>query len=88
VIPEPFFVHSHLTTMIQVADIVAYVIAWGVRVGNMDARPRTELASLAEKVKSMRYTSTREINGCENFVVYSFALIDDLRSREETRREK
>lgn len=29
IIPEPFFVHSHLTTAIQVADIVAYLMAWG-----------------------------------------------------------
>lgn len=29
VIPEPFFVHSHLTTAVQIADIVAYLTAWG-----------------------------------------------------------
>ncbi|WP_242122279.1 DUF3800 domain-containing protein [Sphingomonas lacusdianchii] len=30
IIPEPFFVHSDLTTLIQTADIVAYVISWGL----------------------------------------------------------
>ena len=33
IIPEPFFVHSDLTTGIQLADLIAYIISWGVRVG-------------------------------------------------------
>ena len=35
VIPEPFFVHSDLTTAIQIADLLAYIIAWGVQIGGM-----------------------------------------------------
>ena len=28
IIPEPFFVHSDLTTGVQIADLLAYVISW------------------------------------------------------------
>jgi hypothetical protein len=31
IVPEPLFVHSDLTTMIQMADLVAYIVSWGVR---------------------------------------------------------
>ncbi|MFQ5615791.1 MAG: DUF3800 domain-containing protein [Anaerolineales bacterium] len=33
--PEPFFVHSDLTTGVQLADLVAYLISWGFRTGDM-----------------------------------------------------
>ncbi len=83
VIPEPFFVHSELTTAVQVADIVAYVIAWGVRVGKMERPARAELRALADRVVGLRYKTTRETSGGAPFTVWSFALIDDLRPREE-----
>ena len=35
IIPEPFFVHSDLTTGVQIADLVAYVISWGFRTPQM-----------------------------------------------------
>ncbi|MBF0156364.1 MAG: DUF3800 domain-containing protein [Magnetococcales bacterium] len=79
--PEPFFVHSHLTTAIQLADITAYLISWGVRVGTMSRPARPELGEFAETVSALRYKATRERQGNENFVIWSFALIDDLRSR-------
>ena len=44
VIPEPFFVHSDLTTGIQIVDLVAYCISWGVRLPSMRAPAREELA--------------------------------------------
>ena len=50
IIPEPFFVHSDLTTGIQLADLIAYIISWGVRVGGMKQAVRAELTGLAEQV--------------------------------------
>lgn len=58
VIPEPFFVHSDLTTMIQMADLVAYIVSWGVRlrgVRPMKEPPRSELDSFARQVCRLRY---------------------------------
>lgn len=79
VIPEPFFVHSHLTTAIQVADIVAYLIAWGVRVGGMTRPARAELSRLAERVTQLRYRTIRD----GEHTTWSIAVIDDLRPRDE-----
>ena len=78
IIPEPFFVHSDLTTAIQLADLVAYITSWGVQVGSMPEPARPELQQLADQVCQLRYRATREINGQENFAVWSFAIIDDL----------
>lgn len=83
VVPEPFFVHSELTTAIQLADLAAYVIAWGVRLPPKMNRPsRDELGDLAQAVKDLRYRATRERNG-QPFYVWSIAVIDDLRPRDE-----
>ncbi|MDY0061608.1 MAG: DUF3800 domain-containing protein [Myxococcota bacterium] len=85
VIPEPFFVHSDLTTAIQLADLVAYIIAWGFRFSGMTAPARPELAGLAQQVSLLRHRSVRPMLGLEDFAVWSFTLIDDLRPREEQR---
>lgn len=79
VIPEPLFVHSHLTTAIQVADIVTYLIAWGVRVGGMTRPSRTELSHLSERVSQLRYRTIRD----GEHVIWSIAVIDDLRPRDK-----
>lgn len=55
IIPEPFFVHSDLTPLVQIADLVAYVISWGLRLARMQPTTRPELSSLVEIVKQMRY---------------------------------
>jgi hypothetical protein len=59
IVPEPLFVHSDLTTMIQMADLVAYIVSWGVRltggVRPMTKPRRDELESLARQVCSLRY---------------------------------
>jgi hypothetical protein len=81
VVPEPFFVHSDLTSLVQVADLVAYIIAWGVRVGTMNRPARPDLASLGESVLALRYFQHRA-----DFPVWGFAVIDDLRPREEKSR--
>jgi len=59
IVPEPLFVHSDLTTMIQMADLVAYIVSWGVRltggVRPMTKPKREELDSLARQVCGLRY---------------------------------
>lgn len=73
---------SDLTTLIRVVDYVAYIIAWGVRFERMQQPHREELDSLATSVKSLRHRAVRERNGSD-FPVWSFKLIDDLRSQRE-----
>ena len=88
VVPQPFFVHSDLTTLTQVADLIAYVTAWGFRLpGLLEAPARSELKPFADRVAALRYRTVREILGTPNFVVWSFAAIDDLRGWEDRARD-
>lgn len=87
IIPEPFFVHSDLTTGIQLADLVAYIISWGVRFEGMHEPAREELRDLSYQVCNLRYRAVREVNDDPNYIIWSFAVIPDLRPRDE-REEK
>ena len=83
IIPEPFFVHSDLTTGVQLADLVAYLVAWGFRTRDMAEPHRSELKQYVDGVCSLRHRAVRDVDGNPNFVIWSFAIIDDLRSRDE-----
>ena len=83
IIPEPFFVHSDLTTGVQIADLIAYVISWGFRTTKMTKPPRLELSELAGQVAKLRYRTVRRRLGKEEFVIWSFAHIADLRPQAE-----
>lgn len=78
IIPEPFFVHSDLSTGIQLADIIAYIINWGIRFKDMSEPVRAEISDCKDAVLSLRSCHTREINGYPNFKIWSFAYIDNL----------
>ena len=82
VIPEPFFVHSDLTTGIQIADLMIYALSWGFRVRDMLAPARQELSPFVEQISALRYRALREMNGNPNFAIWSFAVINDRRARE------
>ena len=83
IIPEPFFVHSHLTTLIQIADLIAYIVSWGFRIGGSMTKPsRIELSRYSDLVASLRYRTERELSGTAS-VIWSFSYIDDLRGKEE-----
>ncbi len=74
IIPEPFFVHSDLTTAIQLVDIVAYIISWGLRIPKKMTRPaRGELKIFAESVNDLRYSSVRD-----DHRQWSFAYLNSL----------
>jgi len=77
IIPEPFFVHSELTTGIHLADLVAYVILWGFRINNLTKPRREELQPWVEIACNMRYQATRIIPdiGTEPANIWSFAII-------------
>jgi len=58
VIPECLFVHSDLTTGVQIADIIAYIINFGLRLKPMQKPAREELKEYAEMVMKLRYKTT------------------------------
>jgi hypothetical protein len=83
ILPEPMFVRSDLTSLIQVADLIAYVIAWGVRIPGRMTRPyRQELRPFADAVLALRHKAVRQEDSGP-FYVWSFAVIDDLRPAAE-----
>lgn len=75
-----FFVHSDLTTGIQLADFVAYIISWGLRLEGMEQPYRSELQGLVSQIMDLRYRTMREDNG-QSYVSWSFKFIADLRSQ-------
>lgn len=83
IIPEPFFVHSHLTTAIQLADIIAYIISWGVRFGPMNQPSRPELTLLAQQVLGLEAKLEQKDRDGQVRTLWTFTIIDDLRPRSE-----
>lgn len=85
IIPEPFFVHSDLTSGVQVADVVAYVINWAYRYGQMDEVGRSELQPLAHLVEQMVYKAERPDPRGSGGVwqIWSVKYLDDLRTQRE-----
>lgn len=86
-IPMPFFVHSDLTPAIQIADLVAYVVNWGLRLDRMPEPARDELKPLADRVFALRY-SGREVPlkrrlGKRGKHTWGISYIPDLRPRNE-----
>ncbi len=80
-IPMPFFVHSGLTPAIQLADIVAYVINWGLRMPRMPEPSRAELKPFADKVFQLRYQGMevpRERDALRSKRTWGIAYIEDL----------
>jgi hypothetical protein len=75
IIPEPFFVHSDLTTGIQVVDFIAYIMSWNFRVGKLDKPQREELNKYLELIKPLRYRTTREIGDKAEYVVWSAVVV-------------
>jgi Protein of unknown function (DUF3800) len=80
IIPEPFFVHSDLTTGVQIADLVAYCVSWGFRLPQMTRPSRDELMPYVEQIKRLRHRALRQKFGKENFEIWSVSYIDDLRT--------
>jgi hypothetical protein len=79
ILPEPFFVHSDLMTGIMLADLVAYIVSFNIRLLRMSNPRRGELDFLGEKVKRLR-PHPIERGG---YWVAAFKFINDLRTLQE-----
>ena len=80
IVPEPFFVHSDLTTGVQIADLIAYCISWGFRTQRMRKAARQEFDGYAKQIADLRFRSERYRDGRDDFEIWSFAHITDLRT--------
>jgi hypothetical protein len=78
VIPEPFFVHSDLSTGIQIADLMAYLLSWGRYKAAGAAGPaRPELATLAKAAEALAYSASGPRRS------FGLTVIKDLRPASE-----
>ena len=76
--PQPLFVHSDITTPVQIADIVAYSLNWGLRLRRMVEPTRPEMEEFGRLAHSLMYISRK---GTRNN--YSIIYLDDLRPKSE-----
>ncbi len=63
IIPEPLFVHSDLTTGIQVVDFIAYIISWNFRTQKLDRPKRQELDEFLQTVNKLDQKGVKKENG-------------------------
>jgi len=87
IVPEPFFVHSDLTTAVQLADIVAYCANWSIRVNRrkMTEPTRPELVFFGNQILSMGYRGERPDlpGGVTVWPKYGIFYVDELRPAKE-----
>ena len=84
IVPEPFFVHSDLTTGVFLADLTAYVLGWGWRLNKMPQLVRTELQPFAAKLHDMQFHGEKpKSDGSGVWQLHGITYIDDLRSQTE-----
>ncbi|HNY27900.1 MAG TPA: DUF3800 domain-containing protein [Candidatus Sumerlaeota bacterium] len=84
IVPEPFFVHSDLTTAVQLADLLAYTANWAIRLNRMDQPKREELVELSDMFFDLRFVGRKEkAEKNQEWPVYGMFYLDDLRPRSE-----
>jgi hypothetical protein len=82
IVPEPFFVHSDLTTGVFLADLAAYILGWGWRMGKMKQPAREELKPYVQKLHDMQFHGEKPRDGMDGtWVLHSIRYLDDLRGR-------
>jgi len=89
IIPEPFFVHSELTTGVFLADLTAYIIGWAWRLSGMNQVAREELKPFARKLQDMQFIGEKpRSNGSGNWALYGIKYIEakeELSEGEDTK---
>ena len=83
VLAEPLAATGELRGLVELADLVAYITAWAFRTKELLEPARRELGPYKEQVRSLRYRVVRDIGDNPNFVVWGFAVVPDLRMRED-----
>lgn len=84
VVPEPFFVHSELTTGIFLADLAAYVLGWAWRLKKMPQPRRDELAGFAQELHEMQFHGQKLLSDrSDAMLLHGIIYLDDLRGHSE-----
>lgn len=84
IVPEPFFVHSDLTTGIFLADLTAYILGWGWRLQRMPQPMRAELQPYSAKLHDMQFHGQKpRADRAGTWPLHGITYLDDLRSQTE-----
>lgn len=84
IIPEPFFVHSDLTTAIQTADLICYILNWTYRFrSDMTGPVRKELEPYLARIQPMIYKRMRGDDQGDAHPIYGVTYVNDLRPASE-----
>ncbi len=79
IVPEPFFVHSDLTTGVFLADLTAYILGWCWRRKAMTQPVRPELQPYAAKLHDMQFHGQKpKPDGNGVWEVHGIKYIEDL----------
>lgn len=82
IVPEPFFVHSDLTTGVFLADLTAYILGCGWRLQKMTEPVRAELQPYAAKLHDMQFHGEKpKPDGSGVWQLHGITFIDDLRGQ-------
>ena len=82
IVPEPFFVHSDLTTGVFLADLTAYVLGWGWRLNSMSHPCRDELREYSDKLHEMQFRGQKpKLGGDGTWSLFGITYLDDLRGQ-------
>jgi len=87
VLPEPVHVSGDLTSVVSLAGLVAYITSWAFRTKELGEPARFQLSPFKEQVRALRYRAVRDIGDNPNFVIWGFAVIPDVRMREDREAE-
>ena len=82
IVPEPFFVHSDLTTGVFLADLTAYILGWGWRLNKMPQPFRAELQPYVNKLHDMQFHGQKpRPDGTGVWQLHDITYLEDLRGQ-------
>ena len=81
IVPEPFFVHSDLTTGVFLADLTAYILGWGWRLNSMTEPVRDELRPFSDKLHEMQFHGQKPKAEGGAWTLHGIVYMDDLRGQ-------
>ncbi len=89
IMPEPFFVHSDLTTGVFLADLTAYILGWGWRIRKMTQPIRKELQPYVTKLHDMQFIGEKPRQDKDGvWHLFGIKYIEDLRGQFDQEQEE
>lgn len=80
IVPEPFFVHSDLTTGVFLADLAAYILNWAWRLQRMTRPARQELYPFCRKIHDMQFHGEKpRSDGDGTWLLHGIVYIEQAR---------